>query len=253
MTYAHVHGIWDALVAFRPGQIEEAVQFLMMRLCELSGAEHAAWTGALKRADAGHADTLGGWRSIPVRVALHGAPDLCDPTLGLCAPEVPDPLTLGLIRDAGQFRARRLCELVESGWLERAYAQLDDPSEAVDGVLVATPVRAGTESWFVFTRRPERGRFSELERDVLGNALRGLLWFQRRLLLWHGLLPGQSLLTAAERRVLAHALDGATDKEVASRLEAGVHTTREHMATLYRKFGVSSRAELLALWLGGNP
>jgi DNA-binding CsgD family transcriptional regulator len=253
MSDARIYPIWDGLVSFRPGQLEEATQYLMAQLCQLIRADHSVWAGALRRPDAPVADPYGGWRSTAARLPLAGAPDRCDPTITMRTAEAPDPLSAALVRGAGTFRALRLCDAMSSEWLADAYAQLEDPEEAIDGVLVAFPVHDYAESWFVFTRSPRLPRFSEHERELLGEALRGLRWFHRRLLLWHGIIPSRSLLTVTERRVLCHALDGASDKEVAVRLASGVHTTREHIAALYKKFGVSSRAELLALWLGGDP
>jgi DNA-binding CsgD family transcriptional regulator len=244
--------VWDGLADFKASQTEAATQYLLAELCRRFSCDHAAWVGAVCRPDVFPGDPLGGWRTT-APLQLVGAP------AGRCTVNIQerpvelDPLTAGLLRGVGRQRAQCLSELVGEEWLSAAYAELDDPADAIDGVFVACPLTARAESWFVFTRGPHLPRFQPEECAVLGSALRGLRWFHRRLLLWHGILPAQALLTNTERRVLSYALDGATDKELASRTELSLHTTREHMAALYRKFGVASRAELLALWIGGTP
>ena len=60
---------------------------------------------------------------------------------------------------------------------------------------------------------------------------------------------GQSPCTPAERRALALLLTGQSEKKIAEALGIGLHTTHARITTIYRKFGVGSRAELMALWL----
>jgi DNA-binding CsgD family transcriptional regulator len=48
------------------------------------------------------------------------------------------------------------------------------------------------------------------------------------------------------RATLAELLSGAADKEIATRLGISSHTVREYIKTIYRVYGVSSRAELIA-------
>jgi len=56
-------------------------------------------------------------------------------------------------------------------------------------------------------------------------------------------------LTRAEAEVLEHALRGMTEKQIAARVERSHHTVHSHLKRIYRRFNVSSRAELLALAL----
>ena len=62
-------------------------------------------------------------------------------------------------------------------------------------------------------------------------------------------LPGREPLTRRERDVLAHLVDGASNKEIAQRLNIGARTVESHRASILRKAGVRRAAELVRLVL----
>lgn len=62
--------------------------------------------------------------------------------------------------------------------------------------------------------------------------------------------PGLRKLTPRQRDVLDLLLDGDAEKQIASTLGISRPTVHEHVTALYRHFEVSSRAELLALFIG---
>jgi FixJ family two-component response regulator len=55
-----------------------------------------------------------------------------------------------------------------------------------------------------------------------------------------------------ERRVARLLLTDQKEKQIAHALGLGFDTTHNHVSEIYRKFGVRSRAGLMALWLGGR-
>ena len=59
----------------------------------------------------------------------------------------------------------------------------------------------------------------------------------------------QSGLPPRQREVLQLLLEGLSVKEVAARLELSPNTVHSHIKTIYLRFSVSSRAELLARWI----
>ena len=59
-------------------------------------------------------------------------------------------------------------------------------------------------------------------------------------------------LSEAQRRVLDHLLTGLQQKEVASKLNISPNTVHSHITVIYRILGVSSRAELLALFIADH-
>ena len=56
-------------------------------------------------------------------------------------------------------------------------------------------------------------------------------------------------LTPRQREILEGLLSGESEKQVALRLGISIHTVHEHVKTIYQRLGVSSRAELLSLWV----
>jgi len=52
------------------------------------------------------------------------------------------------------------------------------------------------------------------------------------------------------RRALQRVLRGESEKEIARHLRLSQHTVHEYVGELYRRFGVCSRAELMAKWVG---
>jgi DNA-binding NarL/FixJ family response regulator len=59
--------------------------------------------------------------------------------------------------------------------------------------------------------------------------------------------PGQ--LSPRERQVLTATLDGQAEKQIAHALGISQHTVHVYAKRLHRRYGVSSRAELLSLWI----
>jgi len=48
-------------------------------------------------------------------------------------------------------------------------------------------------------------------------------------------------------------LTGLPEKEIAAAQGHSYHTTHEYVSAIFRKFGVSNRSALMALWLGRAP
>lgn len=67
-----------------------------------------------------------------------------------------------------------------------------------------------------------------------GNAVRGL---------------GDGPLSPRQRQTLELLLAGNAEKQIASRLAISRHTVHVYVKSLYKRFGVCSRAELLARWV----
>jgi DNA-binding CsgD family transcriptional regulator len=95
--------------------------------------------------------------------------------------------------------------------------------------------------------------FAPYDRDLLAYALRPLKWFHRRVMLHHGLLIARGPLTPMERRLVNLLLTERVEKEIAHELALTAATTHTYITGLFRKFGVSGRSGLTALWLGKSP
>lgn len=62
--------------------------------------------------------------------------------------------------------------------------------------------------------------------------------------------PGVRDLPRRPRQVLGYLLEGLSEKEIASELGLSKPTIHEHATRIYRHFNVTSRAELLSLFIG---
>jgi DNA-binding CsgD family transcriptional regulator len=61
--------------------------------------------------------------------------------------------------------------------------------------------------------------------------------------------PNQVTLSRRERQVLLAMLHGLAEKQIAVLLSLTTHTVHSYVKAVYRRFGVSSRSELMALWI----
>jgi DNA-binding CsgD family transcriptional regulator len=187
---------------------------LLTGLCELVDARNAVWIGSVRLSDACPDDPMQGWRT-PVFRYLHPTRPLNDS-------------------------------------LQEQVKNLQHGIRVDDAIYAAFPINEDAESWFgVFRERGQPG-FTTEERDTLAYALRGLKWFHRRLMLNHGLLIASQPLTRSERQVLQLLLARASKQDIGRSLGLTANSVHRHVVSVFRKFGVTSRAALRSLWLGAT-
>jgi DNA-binding CsgD family transcriptional regulator len=247
-----IQALWDELASYDAARHDDALLLVLKTLAELVEAQNAVWFAAVRLPDV-PGDPVHGWRPRFVRF-LHPSAHLDEAVrqqeARLSLPDV-DLTTVRNVAMAGRLRAFRLVDLAPSEWFEsESYRRYYLGVGHVDAIWAGCPVSEDVEVHFGLHRAVGHPRFTEPERDVALSALRGLRWFHRQYLLSHGLLVARSPLSPTERRVLQGLLSGLSEKEIAADLERRPQTTHDHVKALYRKFGVRSRAALMALWLG---
>jgi len=250
MQIETVHRLWDALADFPVTQTDQAATHLMAELCGHVGAWNATWAGAVRL---GHddRDPLRGWRVGAVQalhaVEPHPAEGHFKQILRHWDRRDVDPSFLLPLQAVGTFRSYSFRRELTADWFESPfYRHYYEAVGTHDAVFVAFPLSEDLESHFGFYS----GRiFSNAEIEALEFCLRGIKWFHRRLLMNRGLLLASAPLTATERRVLQMLLTKASEKEIARTVDMAVSTVHQHVKTIFRKFGVSSRAGLMSLWL----
>lgn len=130
-------------------------------------------------------------------------------------------------------------------------------SESMDCVLAADTVTIQDNACYLFVLMDitERKR-SELELvEAIETVMQDASWFSQTLIeklanakrVNTRNLPSASFtdLTARERDVLGLICEGLADKEIAARLNLALNTIRNHVATVYSKLDVHSRAEAI--------
>jgi DNA-binding CsgD family transcriptional regulator len=248
-----IHQLWDRLADFEVARVDAAVEHLLDVVADLVQAQNAYWLGAVRISD-DERDPLHGWRPRLVRYLRSTPQDeafarraIRDRERG-CA----DESTLAHARQAGRFRAPLLRELVDPSWFDGPFYQDQiAPRGIVDTLFVIFPVNDGAESYYGFHRIGSDARlFTEQERQTAAYAMRGLKWFHRHVMLSHGLLAATTPLSPTERRIVSLLLTEKSEKQIAAELKHSAATTHKYVTEIYRRFGVTSRAGLMALWLG---
>ena len=251
-----IHALWDELADFGAHDTDAALVHAMRVLGDLVGAQQAFWLGAVRLGT--DLDPLGGWRIRGVRRMNKPSPE-DDKVYRLARHSLDsgrsDAVTMAQVREAGVFRARLLRELAPPGFAATAdYDVLYRARGIHDAIYVACPVNEDAESYLGWYRvGQETSPFAPYDRDLLAYALRAIKWFQRRVMLHHGLLIAKAPLTPMERRLVSLLLTGRVEKEIAHELALTLATAHTYITDLFRKFGVSGRAGLTALWLGTLP
>jgi len=252
-TQESIHHLWDELAAFGAAESDTALLHLLGSVAAMVDAQNAYWMGVVRTTD-DQRDPLLGWR--PRRtVYLHPVPNdekSIHETIRQINRGTVDELTAAHARMAGTFRARRMCDVVSPRWY-KSDTYKEYASRGVYGALVVgAPVSPTAESYYCFLRMREPKRFTEEQRDIAFHALRGLTWFHRQVMLAHGLLVARSPLSPLERKVLALLLTDRSEKAMAADLGVSPSSLHTYVRDIFRKFGVSGRTGLVALWLGGQ-
>jgi DNA-binding CsgD family transcriptional regulator len=256
-----VYQLWDELSRLPPSETDKALAHLAEGLAKLLRADNVRWLGAVRvhRGASAKADGLLGWR---LRASYNLVPDpvayqeliawwfrrskKIDPDfqIGLA--------THAMVAGAGKFRAHRL----RDGWIpfekfrrsehyKLHYTELG----ITDRMWISVPLNADAESIIVLdrTRTPH---FTKSDVTLASTLLGGIRGLHRQLFLNSGLLIADTPLSPMARRIVTKLLTGMSEKEIATAVGQPATTTHKYIRTIYERFGVQSRAALMALWLG---
>jgi DNA-binding CsgD family transcriptional regulator len=257
-----IHEIWDRLSDFPHSELNQALAYLFESTAALIGADDGFWLGTVRVTDgpAAETDHGNGWRMRATEFWRPNTAAKLRNAIFKRSQDYKGDITVGhtserLCREAGVFRVHRM----HDGWINfAAFSQTEHydvfyrEPRVDDRIWIVFPLNADTESYFCFDKIATASRFSVEDVTRATHVFRGIRWFHRQLLLSHGLPIASMGITAAERRVVQLLLSGSAEKEIATTLGTSFGTIHDHVAQLYRKFGVRSRAELMALWMGAR-
>lgn len=254
------YALWDALSDFGSSAADEALRYCMKSICAWIGADNAFWLGTVRMVQGKHAttDSRSGWRIGAIEALKHARTShrRIEASKQVFRSDDPGDTTRAVLAGAGSFRVHSL----RTGLVDlRAFQKTEHydffyrKPGIRDRIWVVFPINADTESCFCFDRYGSTGQFSANALNTAAETLRGIKWFHRQLLLSHGLGVSIESITPAERRVLRELLSGAPEKEIAARLGLTPATTHQYVARIFRKFGVSGRANLMSLWVSKIP
>lgn len=164
---------------------------------------------------------------------------------------VHDQGTFALIAGAGTPRAFTHRELAPPGtWEGSPSCRLLQRLGASSRLLVAVPLLPTLEAVMGFDRQSPSPPFEDREKRTAVTALSGLTPRLRQLARLYGLESGDPL-TDREREILCALLTGAGEQQVAAQVGMTWRSAHARVAHIYRKLGVTTRAELMACFLKG--
>lgn len=253
--HLRVHQLWDELAGFSAEHYHQTLEHLILVLSELVGADHSFWLSAARMDEPYEQDPYSGWRPLEVHYVPELNSDQAIYREGSRNMEsgLIDESAINHTRKAGQFRATLLRDHVSAQYWDSLFFHARYTERGlIDALFVTCTINCDTEIYFTFQRSSGLPMFTSSECDLAAYALRPLTWFLKHQLLSRGLLIANKPLTNTERKVLHQLLVGLSEKEVAKALKHSVDTTHKHVKSIYRKFNVSSRGALMALWLGAS-
>ena len=113
------------------------------------------------------------------------------------------------------------------------------------------PIPSMDDAWVAaclsLVARPRRKPFNARDRLLLHVAHLEMNWVYRGDVLLAS--PAAQNLTPRQRETLQYLLAGDGEKQIAAKLRLSHNTVHHYVKAIHRHFGISSRSELLALWL----
>jgi len=272
--------LWNRLAEFPASETDAALKYLQEWIAAEINADNVIWIGGARVLSGAKAteDPFLGWR-LRDRVALHPDPapyrkqlaqyfdsehyGKLTPTYYDRSHEAKDEDHVGMdsrasMSGCGRFRVGHIRNknFVDFAAFQKTahYQRYYRDGGIADRFMVGCPVSVDRESLWMVDRFRSTGKrpFTTTETLRIGDALRGVPWLHRRLLLGNGLLMADKLLSPLEREILKGLLTGQTEKEIALSAGKNVTTLHKYVTALYTRYGVSSRQALMALWLGGK-
>ncbi|WP_440959199.1 response regulator transcription factor [Oceanicaulis sp. LC35] len=248
-----IYTLWDELSDLGAARAEESRRYLLSEVADMVDARQADWIGVVRLSQTMYRDPMFGWRPRSV-FALHPDPNIANvikEAFSQMEQGAPDVTTVRNAELAGTFRAFRLDELATREWYEgEAYKTNYRAIDRLDSIWVGIPVNEDVEVQIGFHRALDQAPFDDGDKEIVSHALRGIRWFYRQQMLAEGVGMASEQLTPTEGQVLQGLLRGISEREIAEENSQSPHTTHDHVKRIYRKYGVSSRSALMALWLG---
>jgi DNA-binding CsgD family transcriptional regulator len=236
--------------------LDETVDHLLCRACEIVGVNDAMLGFARRDPRLAAGDPLRGWRPPspyrPRRFGPHAEGDavLLDNWYGSIRDLALDPATGVLARSSGCVRAVLQRDVMAPrAWERASIFELLDASRISDRLIGGRPVADDVEMLLVMYRHCSEPRFGEDERQCLEMLMAALAGVGRRIALAHGFIDARRPLTRRERETLHHLLAGRSEKQIAAAMDLSERTLHHRVTALFHKFDVQSRAELMALFL----
>jgi DNA-binding CsgD family transcriptional regulator len=235
-------------VAVLNAELPAKRRFLLEGLAKLIGAD--AWFWAHFKPDPGKESVIsfmfvdGGWESEEQRMK----------TFAACTSEAYEPLNTPLRKGRDVHRTYRRVDLVpDEQWYGSELCEKYYHGANFGDILTSLyPLGDDYYSSIAFLRQLGRAQFDQREVCIAHVVMSEIDWLHRG-----GVdVPAKehvNKLSNRQRQVLLQLLSGDSVKQIAQKLSLSAFTVNGHLKTIYERFHVSSRGELLAQFLAGGP
>lgn len=253
-TWEEIAHLWREVAESPLHQPEATLLYVLHWLEEMLDATHGFAVLARLAEDLGK-DALGGWR---VADSLrNGVPQTHEDFLDRSRESGFDDRRLdqerwarGAVRAAGELRVfMREDILGDDRWEDTRTYPLFEAFGLSDRIMGVLPVCDEVEVHIAVHRARGQSSFVREERDFLGRVLPGLRAPCHRWALLFGLIDTERPLSPRERETLRGLLSDMSEKQIAADLGLSPKSLHQYVVSIYRKFGVSSRPELMMKWL----
>ncbi|WP_051279368.1 helix-turn-helix transcriptional regulator [Hellea balneolensis] len=159
------------------------------------------------------------------------------------------------INSAGKTRALLLTDAISrEEWREHWMGKIMEKHGVGERMVGAYTLSDTAESYFMIDRAPGEAPFGEKDRALLYDALVDFPRVHYWLFLNRGLVePAKKPLSPREQSVLQYLLGPKSKAEIAECLGLTTGTVQNYIIDIYKIFDVSSRYELVQLWLDEVP
>jgi DNA-binding CsgD family transcriptional regulator len=216
-----------------------AAEHMLAGLGRLAGAEVMLWVEGIMQADrppvAVKAIELG-WASQSDRVKVW------EYMSSLCCCD--DPLLSELMRRGPGIATVSWDDIGASAWRTSATRSVHRASGLGDSLVSAAIGERGAIAGVVLKRALTGPAFGERQRALLDVLHAEVGRFCAA--------PVAPALSRRQNDTLQLLRTGASEKQIAAALGLSPHTVHEHVTAVYRRFGVKSRAELMARFLSSR-
>lgn len=162
-----------------------------------------------------------------------------------------DPQVTLAINSAGQSRAHLLSDAIEASEWQDHWMRKNLFGQGIGERMVgAFHLSDVAESYFLLDRPPEAEPFTEQDKQRFVEELISFPRLHYWLFLERGLVqPAQRPFSPRERSVLRELMGPNSEQEIADQLKLSKGTMHNYVTDIYKNLGVSSRYELMQLWL----
>lgn len=236
-------------------RIDESLKRYLTGIGELISAEGFTWLAGVKVSAQVDDDPLMGWRPLSVHrlreIGDRDSNSVMAEMMELMGEGQVDPQTRAIVALAGRTRACLRKQLVkDKEWYSSyLYQKFLHPRNIKDRLVGAATVSPYLESYVFFDRDDKAPPFSEDDRLIVEAALQLTSRFHAALMRSYGYGDRIAPLTMRERSVLLMLLGGDAEKVIAHKFGLSPKTLHNHVTSIFRKFGVKSRSELMSLWI----